>query len=95
MWGKMRIAGNTQASLQLGQERSAGQDESFANLAAFHAIGNQVVTGEYHWSEAESWVTPGVFWKPAKGLEVGAGIGFGVGDADGQRLMTRVNYEWN
>ncbi|MEN9424468.1 MAG: hypothetical protein RL122_1851 [Pseudomonadota bacterium] len=86
--------GNTQVSLQLGTERSDAADESFANLAAYHAIGNTVVTGEYNWSEEESWVTPGVFWKPTKGLEVGAGIGFGVNDTDGERLMTRLNYEF-
>ena len=87
--------GNTQVSLQLGAERSDAADETVANLAVFHAISNHVLTGEYNWSEEASWVTPGVFWKPAKGLEVGAGVGFGVNDTDGHRLMTRLNYEWN
>lgn len=87
--------GNTQASLQVGKEMADAGDENFANLAAFHAVGNHVFTGEYNWSEEESWVTPGVFWKPAKGLEVGAGVGFGVNDTDGHRLMVRLNYEWD
>jgi hypothetical protein len=86
--------GTTQASLQIGREMADGADETFANLAAFHAVGNHVLTGEYSWSEEESWVTPGVFWKPAKGLEVGAGIGFGVNDTQGERLMMRLNYEF-
>lgn len=86
--------GNTQASLQIGSERSDGTNQSFANLAAFHASGNHVLTGEYNWSEEEKWLTPGIFWKPAKGLEVGAGIGFGVGNTDGQRVMTRASYEF-
>jgi hypothetical protein len=86
--------GNTQVSLQVGAERSDDSDETFANLAAFHAIGNQVVTGEYLWSEEESWLAPGVFWKPAKGLELGVALGLGVNDTDGQRLMTRLNYEF-
>ncbi|MEN9503797.1 MAG: hypothetical protein RI964_3082 [Pseudomonadota bacterium] len=87
--------GNNQASLQIGSEHSTGSHQSFANLAAFHASGNHVLTGEYNWSKEEKWVTPGVFWKPSKGLEVGAGIGFGVGNTDGERLMTRLNYEWD
>lgn len=87
--------GNTQATLQVGNERSDGEDEAFANLAAFHAMGNHVLTGEYNWSEEESWVTPGVFWKPAKGLDVGLGVGIGVNDTDGHRVMTRLNYEWD
>ncbi|MGB5597072.1 MAG: hypothetical protein WBM66_00025, partial [Thiothrix litoralis] len=87
-------AGNTQASLQIGNERSAGQNEGFANLAVFHTIGNKVVTGEYNWSEEEQQLTQGIFWKPAKGLEVGTAIGFGMGNTDGQRLLTRVNYEF-
>jgi hypothetical protein len=86
--------GNTQASLQVGREMADAGDETFANLAAFHAIGKQVITGEYNWSEEEGWVTPGIFWKPAKGLEVGAGVGFGVGDTDGHRILTRVSYEF-
>lgn len=86
--------GNTQATLQVGTERSAGNSETFANLAAFHAVGKHVLVGEYNWSEEESWVTPGVFWKPRKGLDVGLGVGFGVNDTDGHRIMTRLNYEF-
>ncbi len=87
--------GNTQASLQVGNERSDGEDTAFANLAAFHAMGSHVLTGEYNWSEEESWVTPGIFWKPSKNLELGAGVGIGVNDTDGHRVMTRLNYEWD
>ena len=87
--------GRTQTTLQIGNERSDGEDEAFANLAAFHAMGSHVLTGEYHWSEEESWVTPGIFWKPHKNLELGAGVGIGVNDTDGHRVMTRLNYEWD
>ncbi|MBU0654078.1 MAG: hypothetical protein KJ914_02985 [Gammaproteobacteria bacterium] len=88
--------GNTQASLQVGREMADAGDENFANLAAFHAVGRHVFTGEYNWSDEESWVTPGVYWKPAKGLDVGAAVAFGVGDTDGNRaLLLRLNYEWD
>ena len=87
--------GNTQATLQVGSERSDGDNTSFANLAAFHALGNHVLVGEYNWSEEESWITPGVFWKPRKGLDLGLGVGIGVNDTDGHRVMTRLNYEWD
>lgn len=87
--------GNTQVSLQLGREFRKGANESFANLAAFHAVGKQVFTGEYNWSDEENWVTPGVYWKAAKGLDVGAAVAFGVGDTDGQRALLRLNYEWD
>jgi hypothetical protein len=89
-------SGNNQASLQLGNERSsAGNNTAFANLAAFHAVGKHVFTGEYNWSKAESWVTPGIFWKPAKGLEVGAAVAFGVNGTDGHQLLTRLTYEFD
>lgn len=87
--------GNSMASLQLGREFRQGANESFVNLAAFHAVGKHVFTGEYNWSEEESWVTPGVFWKPAKRLDVGAGIAFGVGDTDGHHALLRLNYEFD
>ena len=87
--------GNTQATLQVGNERSDGTNTAFANLAAFHAVGKQVLVGEYNWSEEESWVTPGVFWKPRKGLELGVGVGIGVNNTSGHRVMTRLNYEWD
>lgn len=86
--------GNTQATLQVGTERSDGNSETFANLAAFHAVGQHVLVGEYNWSEEESWVTPGIFWKPRQGLDVGLGVSFGTGDTDGHRVMTRLNYEF-
>lgn len=88
-------SGNTQATLQVGNERNDGENETFANLAAFHAADRYVLTGEYNWSEEDSWITPGIFWKPTKGLEVGAGVGIGVNDTDGHRLLTRLNYEWD
>lgn len=88
-------SGNTQATLQVGTERSNGANETYANLAAFHATGKQVWVGEYNWSEAESWLTPGVFWKPHKGLDLGVGVGIGVNNTDGHRVMTRLNYEWD
>ncbi len=86
--------GNTQASLQVGKEREGDEQENFANLAAFHAVGQYVMTGEYNWSEEESWVTPGVFWKPSDGLEVGAAVSVGVNDTDGYKVLTRINYEF-
>lgn len=86
--------GNTQALLQVGTERAGDAKANFASLAAFHASGKHVLTGEYNWSEEESWITPGVFWKPVKGLEVGAGVGFGVNDTDGHKVLTRLNYEF-
>lgn len=87
-------SGNSMASLQLGREFREGGNESFANLAAFQAVGRQVFTGEYNWSEEESWLTPGMYWKPATGLDVGAAVAFGVGDTDGHRALLRLNYEF-
>ena len=89
-------AGNSQISLQAGREMSDNGHENFANLAAFRTLGDKhVLTGELNWRDGTTVVAPGIFWKPAKGLELGAGIAFNTGDADGHTLMTRLNYEFD
>ena len=89
---------STQASLQLKHERGDGKQQNSANLAAFHDTGSKVILGEYNWSKLKRWVSPGMYWKPVKGMEVGAGLSLGVGDNDskgkGLRLMTRLKYQW-
>ncbi len=77
-------------NLSLGSEHTLANDDHFTAA---------VTLGEYNRSKLKRWVTPGVYWKPIKGMELGAGLSFGLGDNDskgkGLRFMTRFKYQWN
>lgn len=76
-------------SLSLSIEQALHTDDTFPAAT---------ILGAYNRSKLKRWITPGVYWKPVKGMEVGAGLSFGLGDNDdkgkGLRLMTRFKYQW-
>lgn len=90
-------AGDQQVALQVGREFEDDENQNFANLTYFNALDDDLaLSAEYNWSEEEDEraVTPGLFWEPDEGLELGLGVSIGVGDNDTRSGLARVMYEF-
>ena len=99
----IRIQPKSRITLDIQTQHSTPTDTF--NLSREHALHTDdtltaaVTLGEYNRNKLKRWVTPGMYWKPFKGMELGAGLSFGLGDNDskgkGLRFMTRFKYQWN
>ena len=99
----IRIQPKSRITLDIQTQYSTPTDTF--NLSSEHALRTDdtltaaVTLGEYNRNKLKRWVTPSMYWKPIKGMELGAGLSFGLGDNDskgkGLRFMTRFKYQWN
>jgi hypothetical protein len=86
-----------QVTLQVGREFGGNEQLTYANLAAYRKLAaKQVVTSEVNWNQNETWLTPGMYWQLGKGFDAGVGVAVAAGgDAEGHKVLGRLNYEWD
>lgn len=86
-----------QVSLQVGREFGGDEPLTYANLAGYRTLGvNKVLTGEVNWDQDATWLTPGMYWQLGKGFDAGVGVAVAAGgDAEGHKVLGRLNYEWD
>jgi len=86
--------GNTQAFLQVGREFQDSEKETYFNAGLYSNRGSYTLSGELNWTEEQSFITPGITWKPAEDWEFGVGAPIGVdGEAD-FKIISNIIYEW-
>ena len=86
--------GDTQAFVQLGNEIEDDENEAYLNLGVVARNGSRVLSGEFNWSDDQTFLTPGVTWVLEDGMEVGVGVPIAIDGDDDYKVIANLVCEW-